>query len=265
MASEQPRREDVSKIEVEKDRVPKMTTHFESLAQTEGRQQGLSLEEISKLRGTAQQSSVEAIRAAEDRYEKANQQMGTESKGLKDQALEKVAEATKVVSNVAGYTKDKVVGAGQTVAGYTGEKLAAVKDAVVAAEEKAADYAARKKAEAQRDLEAKKSSQEQESGSLVGKEQHEEKKSEALDREEIGGEEGSPLFGGGAEKQGRGERGGEQKASQGRTGTGSGSVLQAIGETIVEIGQTTKDLLLGQDKDKAKRHEEPYTGSGGGI
>lgn len=26
-----------------------------------------------------------------------------------------------------------------------------------------------------------------------------------------------------------------------------GGVLQAIGETIVEIGQTTKDLLVGQD------------------
>ncbi|GER42412.1 late embryogenesis abundant protein [Striga asiatica] len=222
MASEQARRDDASKIEVEKDKVPKMTTHFESLAQTEGRQQGLSLEEISKLRGTAQQSSIEAIRAAENRYEKANQQMGTEGKGLKDQALEKVAEATKVVSSVAGYTKDKVVGVGQTVAGYTGEKLAAVKDAVVATKEKD---------EVERGLEAKKSSQQ-------------ETKSEALDREEMGGEEESRLEG-------------EEK--------GSGSVLQAIGETIVEIGQTTKELLVGKDNDKVKEYEERYKGSGEGI
>ncbi|KAL7104018.1 hypothetical protein ACP275_08G217800 [Erythranthe tilingii] len=125
MSSEQARRENVTderKIEVEKDRVPKMTTHFESLAEktkgdqdtllhhhvervsvpvrvggvqystdksgphkeekqagfegaaaaaSEKRPQAPSLEEISKMRGAAQQNSMEAIRAAEDRYNKA--------------------------------------------------------------------------------------------------------------------------------------------------------------------------------------------------
>lgn len=36
--------------------------------------------------------------------------------------------------------KDKVAGAGQTMVDYDGYKLAAVKDAVVASEEKAAVY-----------------------------------------------------------------------------------------------------------------------------
>lgn len=63
------------------------------------------------------------------------------------------AEATKkvagVTSSVAGYTGEKVAGATHTVVGYAGEKLAAAKDVVVSTEEKAAEYAARKKAEAQ--------------------------------------------------------------------------------------------------------------------
>lgn len=39
----------------------------------------------------------------------------------------------------------------------------------------------------------------------------------------------------------------ESKETKAGTGEEGGGVLQAIGETIVEIGQTTKDLLVGQD------------------
>lgn len=82
---------------------------------------------------------------------------------------DKIVGATEVVANVtsgvAGYAggkvaaKDVVAGAGQKTMGYAGEKLAAVKDTLVATEESAKDYAARKKAEKERELEAKKSYQ----------------------------------------------------------------------------------------------------------
>nr|GEY06685.1 hypothetical protein [Tanacetum cinerariifolium] len=105
MESEQLRREnktDEREIHVEKDQVPKMKDHFESLTdkdsgaaggvsetrkekmqdttqsmqQKESEYKGPSLEEISKLRGTAQQNSMNAILAAEEKYRKAKD-MGT--------------------------------------------------------------------------------------------------------------------------------------------------------------------------------------------
>ncbi|KAK6157568.1 hypothetical protein DH2020_011816 [Rehmannia glutinosa] len=270
MASDQLRRESVTEERdtmVEKDRVPKMATHYEHLSEKAKeeeqhisprshekahRQPEPSLEEISKLRATAQQNSVEAIRAAEERHEKAKESTKSDAgyvgekavesgKGavgyvgkVKDQAvvagwgatqytLEKVAEATKAVA-----------GAGKTVVGYAEEKIAAAKDVVVANEERAVDFAARKKAEAQ-----KASYHEDDKGdwgeTIASKEQPEE------------------FFEGGEEQQ------------QG------GSILQAIGQTIVEIGQTTKELLVGQfpiglserdDEAKFREEHHQYPGPG---
>ncbi|KAK6119978.1 hypothetical protein DH2020_046266 [Rehmannia glutinosa] len=187
MASDQLRRENVTEEHdtmVEKDRVPKMATHYEHLSEKAKeeeqhisprshekahRQPEPSLEEISKLRATAQQNSVEAIRAAGEKAVAAKDVAAESGKGaagyvgkVKDQAvvagwgatqytLEKVAEATKAVA-----------GAGKTVVGYAEEKIAAAKDVVVANEEKAADFAARKKAEAQ-----KASHHENDKGSII--------------------------------------------------------------------------------------------------
>lgn len=48
--------------------------------------------------------------------------------------------------------------------------------------------------------------------------------------------------------------GGETKSrtGEGQQGGGGGGVLHAIGETIVEIGQTTKELLVGQSQTQTK-------------
>ncbi|KAL3509231.1 hypothetical protein ACH5RR_028632 [Cinchona calisaya] len=127
---------------------------------------------------------------------------------------EKAAQATKAMAGVAVAAKDKMVGAGQTVVGYTESKLVPAKDAVVASEESAAEYAARKKAEAQRDFEEKKSS-------TPAKAKPTEKAQEFV--------------------QGRHAAGEMQRGEQ-----EGGGVLHAIGETLVEIGQTTTDLLVGQ-------------------
>lgn len=181
--------------------------------------------------------------------------------GATHYTLEKVAEATKAVagvtSSVAGYTgektvaaKDKVSGAGQTVMDYAGEKLAAAKDAVIDGHEKAVEYAGTKKAEAQKDLEAKRASYERG------------ERGETFETRAERDEPTDKSFSGGAED--------EQMPRP-----GSGGVFQAIGETLMEIGQTTKDLLVGQypirvleqkDRGSKDREDEPYhRGTGEGI
>lgn len=238
MSSEQARRENVTderKIEVEKDKVPKMTTHFESLAEkTRGeqdvnlprhgekvhqyetvpaavrvggleysgtraepgvkgraeevkaergreekragehtgveehgggqRQSGPSLEEISELRGTAQQNTMEAIRAAEERYDKAKLNQAKESKDIttsqgiqkgshdnkeKDYSkgqqqgkeeggafMETAAQKARDVivptaQSAAEYAKDTTIDTTMVAAQYVGEKAVAAKDVTV--------------------------------------------------------------------------------------------------------------------------------------
>ncbi|KAK4368994.1 hypothetical protein RND71_012786 [Anisodus tanguticus] len=153
------------------------------------------------------------------------------------------AEATKatagVVSSVAGYAgektvaaKDLVADAGKKTAGYAGDKLAAAKDYVVSAEESAAEYAARKKAEAQRDIEAKKSRDTKgESRGPVSGEKQESKVEEFQPKERV-------------EESFEEETGGKKSKQQ--LEEGAAVVLHAIGETIMEIGKTTTDLVAGQ-------------------
>lgn len=43
---------------------------------------------------------------------------------------------------------------------------------------------------------------------------------------------------------------------EGGGGGGGGSILGAIGETIVEIAQSTKGLVLGQDSSEAETKQE---------
>ncbi|KAI3818822.1 hypothetical protein L1987_12643 [Smallanthus sonchifolius] len=261
MDSMQLRREnktDERQIHVEKDKVPKITTHFESLTVKDSgdhpvahhgaaggiHDQGPSLEDISKYRGIAQQNSMEAIRAAQEQYQKSKEtvdaekatkakdytvEKGQEAKDVvaektigltetvvdvskkgagyvgekavaaKDIAVDagkttvgyvgKVAEVVKDKAVVAGWSaaefaSDKAVGATETVAnvsstvaGFAGDTVVATKDVVgvgkktkdmvVATEESAKDYASRKKAEKQRELEAKNSRGE---GEWAGKE-----------------------------------------------------------------------------------------------
>ncbi|KAL0399741.1 UNVERIFIED_CONTAM: hypothetical protein Sradi_2317400 [Sesamum radiatum] len=163
--------------------------------------------------------------------------------GATHYTLEKAAEATKAVagvtSSVAGYTgekvvaaKDKVAGAGKSLAGYAGEKIAAAKDAVVATEESAAEYAARKKAAAEKELEAKRASHDKgDWGKTIA----------SKERQYGGNEQWATRPTDGFEEWDR-----EGAEEQGRSSQEWGSsILHAIGETIVEIGQTAKELLVG--------------------
>ncbi|CAN6570300.1 unnamed protein product [Malus baccata var. baccata] len=78
------------------------------IKEEEGRRQGTtqqqpSLEEISQLRATAQQNSMEAMRAAEERYAKA-----------KESARQGLGSATEYASETAGQAKDTLLQGAQT-------------------------------------------------------------------------------------------------------------------------------------------------------
>ncbi|KAK6144385.1 hypothetical protein DH2020_021205 [Rehmannia glutinosa] len=110
--------------------------------ETQERKEGPSLEEISKLRGTAQHNTMEAIRAVEERYEKAKKTgPSAEQKGgaLKDTAMEKgqqakdcteekALEAKDVTASKGVALKDTAMEKGQQSKDYTEEKAMEAKD-----------------------------------------------------------------------------------------------------------------------------------------
>ncbi|XP_031378606.1 seed biotin-containing protein SBP65-like [Punica granatum] len=230
MASQQqPRRKNTNsdrEVHVEKDRVPKMASHLESLAKkakesdvtlgkdaptVEGEQdidraevaahfveklrdlasclrwergpwkqeareitgreekgsesQQPSLEEISRLRALAQQNSMDTLRAAEERYNKAKESKGAAAKDVvleksrqgygvakeykvpkaeqtKDYTVHKAAEDKDytVQKAAAAVAKDKAVDVTKGVAGYAGEKAAVAKGVTVDTGKNAVDY-----------------------------------------------------------------------------------------------------------------------------
>ncbi|KAI8010390.1 Seed biotin-containing protein SBP65 [Camellia lanceoleosa] len=198
-----------------------------------------------------------------------------------EKTVEATLAATNVAQGVAGYTGDKVVAAkdvmahaGQRAVEYTGEKVAAAKDAVVATEESAKEYTARKKAEAERELQARKSTQSKgESGGQEDSTSVEEAKSMAKEVIKKPAETVQEFSFQGAPEQDRREQ--QQQGSRAlpplhetrdnkQGGRNGGGVLQAVGETIVEIAQTTKDLVIGHGEDNQTgggEHKGRYDGS----
>ncbi|TMW98712.1 hypothetical protein EJD97_003614 [Solanum chilense] len=176
--------------------------------------------------------------------------------GVAHFTAEKAADATKaiagVTSTVAGYAggttvaaKDLVVDAGKKTVGFAEDTLAAAKDFVVSAEESAAEYAARKKAEAERELEAKKlqehTKEENRGGSKIDEKERGFKSKEETEESYFE------------------EHGGGGKESS-KPVEGAAVVLQAIGETIVEIGKTTTELVAGRPRDEpVEGIEEEFT------
>ncbi|KAK9284267.1 hypothetical protein L1049_023437 [Liquidambar formosana] len=157
---------------------------------------------------------------------------------LKDK---KVVEGTKAaargVQGVAELAGEKVVAAKDVVAdvGHKAVEAAvkpviAAKDAVAATGESAKEYTARKKDEAERELEAKRSAE------AKGESEGQETEQQA----QYNAEQGQS----GAEEY-------EKRLQK------EGGVLEAIGETIVEIVQNTKDLVVGrgQTEEEMVGHE----------
>lgn len=178
----------------EQGKVPKMTTHYESLTvqdpagdqpklvhqvidtvtlqnqqqhnqkgtstqtmqKKEGSEEykGPSLEDISKYRGTAQQHSIEAIRAAEDKYQKAKNETKssgvnkvpeksrqTEDYGLMDTAVDATNKGVSYVGEAADIGKNIALKTGKTVAQSVGKAAGVVKDVGLVAGWNAAELA----------------------------------------------------------------------------------------------------------------------------
>ncbi|KAJ6297372.1 hypothetical protein OIU78_023001 [Salix suchowensis] len=195
------------------------------------------------------------------------------SKGAKDYTVEKAVaakdvtmesgkEAAHYVEKVAVNMKDKAAAAGWTAAHYTTEKavdgtmaaaraveyagqkttelagkpLRAAKETAASTGESIKEYTARKKEEAERELEARKAAEGQRS--FQGGEYKEESQVHATGGQgaEVANQFSEEITPEGEEQYWRRQQG--QEAS---------SLLGAIGETIVEIAQATKDLVIGQD------------------
>ncbi|KAL8468690.1 hypothetical protein ACS0TY_031763 [Phlomoides rotata] len=236
MASVQERREKVRDevgILVEKDIVPKMATLFESLAEKNREDQLYVRFHGEKDVGSGIQGlgESESERKREGEAEKQGGESGIGAVGLVGKVVAQVKdEAVMVGWGTTQYTPEKVAEATKTRPPYAGEKIAATTNAVVVAE-----YAARKQVEARTEQEARRASHSHE---IVNVEERKEQREAAAEKLMGGAEE---------EEQGQGE--GEV-----------GSILEAIGETIVEIGQTTKEFLLGlnpiHQKDETEFRDE---------
>ncbi|XP_057956672.1 seed biotin-containing protein SBP65-like isoform X3 [Malania oleifera] len=91
-----------------------------------------SLEEISEYRAKAQQRSIEAIRAAEERYgaTKKKESLARAAEKVKEYARQKAGEATEVVATKA-----------EAATHHVGDKAAVAKVAAVETAKSAAGYA----------------------------------------------------------------------------------------------------------------------------
>lgn len=279
-----------------------------------------SLEEISNYRAIAQQKSNEAIMAARERYDKANQeslnkeaakQRGTEGKETTKEGgqtgLETVKEtltsaaqtAKEYTAPVAEKAKDYTVSAGETTAHYLGEKAVAAKDATIESGKVAAEYAGKAAGDlkdkatvagwstahytcdtavegtkaaarlvkgaaeyagaiAAKPLSAAKNVAESTGESMKDytarkKEEAQRESMQTQAEKESMYEKTKESFEGAREEvkeRGRGV-GYEKRGEEGRAG--DGGLLGAIGETIYEIAQTTKDLVIGPGDETGKQ------------
>ncbi|KAI8007242.1 hypothetical protein LOK49_LG07G02060 [Camellia lanceoleosa] len=175
----------------------------------EGERGELSLEEISTYRQSAQQNSMDAIRAAEERYEQKAKELGSSAlQNVKESAQQAKDYTAQTAHQAKDYTSQKAVGAKETGASVAERQPA--KDVVVETGKSTVGYVGKGE-----------ETGEQECGSEVV-----EKPTETVQEE---------FYRAAPEEHERREH------------QGGGGIFAAIVETIVEIAQNTKDLVVGQD------------------
>uniref|UniRef100_A0A803QJB5 Seed biotin-containing protein SBP65 n=3 Tax=Cannabis sativa TaxID=3483 RepID=A0A803QJB5_CANSA len=205
------------------------------------------------------QKAVEAKDVTVDTSKDAAQYAGKTAVSVKDKAAaagwtaahystEKAVDGTKAAARVV---KGAAEYAGHKAAEIAAVPLTAAKDMALSAGETAKGYTARKKEEAQRGLDTKQMSTEgQETFQGEGKkkedsrEYHEIETSDVRKNRESGQDMTKEVGSHGVEELGN-ER-----------GTKGTSMLGAIGETIVEIAQTTKELVIGEDVSPHQKRDQ---------
>ncbi|KAH7658129.1 hypothetical protein IHE45_17G066400 [Dioscorea alata] len=169
--------------------------------QEENKKKELTPEEIGQYRATAQQNSLDSIRAAEERYAKA-----------KESGHSALRETKEAVTHGVGAAKDFAVG--KTKEGYH-----AAKDVAVKTVEKAKDYVYHDKGE-----------------------EEEEEVDHKSTKEKLGEQDDDHAE--------------EQKKNHGYEQSGSGTsdvlvgILVAVGESLMEIAQTTKEIVMGRNPER---------------
>ncbi|XVF58614.1 hypothetical protein PTKIN_Ptkin07bG0080600 [Pterospermum kingtungense] len=224
----------------------------------------------------ALQTAVKAKDTAVDVSKNIASYAGEKAIATKDVTIEKGKGVAELAGEVAVDVKDKAVAAGWHAAHYTTEKavegtkvaagvvegvaeyaghkaveiaskpLGAAKEAAAAAGETMIQYTARKKEESERELEAKRSSTKIQQGIDESRpqrqvENREQRPTDSQQHEDISKKMTQETYHGLA---------GEDKEED-QTG-----VLGAIGETIVEIAQTTKDLVIGPSPEEQKTERD---------
>ncbi|KAJ6762036.1 LATE EMBRYOGENESIS ABUNDANT DOMAIN-CONTAINING PROTEIN / LEA DOMAIN-CONTAINING PROTEIN [Salix koriyanagi] len=112
------------------------------------KEQQLSLDEITKLRETAQENSLEALKAAEERYEKAKNKAGQAVGSATKTVKEKFPQAKNTVSEKVAQTKDIAAEKAAQARDITAQKAAQGKDTVIEGAQKTTHYIAEKGAQA---------------------------------------------------------------------------------------------------------------------
>ncbi|GJU98309.1 hypothetical protein Tco_1327580 [Tanacetum coccineum] len=236
-------------------------------------------EEKSSVQKVKEYTTQSAAQTAAEKAAKAKDYTLEKSVQAKDVVAEKttgIAEGGVVVKDkavvtgwsAAEYASDKAVGVTETVAnvtagvaGYAGDTVVKTKDVlvdvgkktkdmVVSTEASVKDYAARKKAEKQRELEAKNSKDEGE----FWEEETETKKG----YDKWGGDQGYNQGGMMQEGDFEYQQGGGKAEGGFEGGVG---VMRIIGETLVEIGQNTKDMLTGWQGGRYEGEQQRRGGS----
>lgn len=92
---------------------------------------GPSLEEISQYRATAQQNSMEAIRAAEERYEKAKEMGASTLHNVKESAAHRIGATGAYATEKGAQAKDTITHGLEKGTQYVAEKAGAAKDAAL--------------------------------------------------------------------------------------------------------------------------------------
>ncbi|CAL5342708.1 unnamed protein product [Camellia sinensis] len=192
-------------------RVAEKEAEAESKKEKEEDQRGgLSLEEIFKYRQSAQQNSMDAIRASEERYAKKAKELGSSAlQNVKESAQQAKDYTAQTAHQANDYASQKAVGAKE--AGASVAEREPAKDVVVETGKSIVGYGGKGEETGE---------QECGSGEVV------EKPTETVQEE---------LYWAAPEEHERREH------------QGGGGIFAAIVETIVEIAQNTKDLVVGQD------------------
>ncbi|PON96401.1 Seed biotin-containing protein SBP [Trema orientale] len=244
------------------------------------------LEKGQAAKDTVIEKAAEAKEAAVSTGEKAKEYTVQKAAQAKDVTVETGKEAAEYTAKTAASVKDKAAVAGWTVAHYSTEKavegtkaaarvvkgaaeyaghkaveiaakpLSAAKDMALSAGESAKEYTARKKEEAQKELEVKQRSTEgQETVQSQGEkteESTEPHEMEMPEERESRKPDQDTTKEAAAASHGFQEHGHKEGAMKGS----SHGVLGAIGETIVEIAQTTKDLVIGEDVTQQQKRDQ---------